>query len=147
MSNGAFTKEAEKRRRKGTKEERGWHQPPRDFVEWWDPARKDKTSGADIGGHEDAERTWAVKDRGTWKLKVYGIQAEDAWNTVTYRQEYEAWVAAGRRKRSKDFVSITTMPAEEQLRRWRKVIASMRGRSKQPTKEETDNEHVEPINF
>lgn len=73
--------------------------PPAEFCEWWNPSRRDKESGADIGGHPEAERVWARKDPGRWVHRTYGSNARVAWNGEQYRNEYFRWIMAGRPER------------------------------------------------
>lgn len=81
--------------------------PPDDFCYWWNPTGVSEPSGASVGGHEDAERIWARKDtEGKWRRKRYGMTCIVAWLHKPYRDQWKAWVEAGRPE-SKSFVSIS----------------------------------------
>lgn len=79
--------------------------PPVAFCEWWNPTGRDEISGADIGGHPDAERVWARKEPGRWHRRTYGTNANLAWLCEPYYQEYTRWVEAGKPK-AEPFVSL-----------------------------------------
>ena len=79
---------------------------PEEFCEWWYPSAQDEESGASIGGHPDAARMWARKDPGRWTRRAYGTKADTAWACQPYRDEYNAWIAAGRPERAEPFISI-----------------------------------------
>jgi hypothetical protein len=98
--------------------------PSDDFCEWWNASGIDKESGAAVGGHPDASRTWARKDAGRWTRRTYGISAVHAWAADCYRQEYLIWVATGRPERPEPFVSLA-LPVAEQSKRWREVNAKL----------------------
>lgn len=83
-----------------------------EFVAWWEPIGKDHESGADAGGHPEAERVWARKDPGRWVHRTYGIPARIAWNTSVSREQYLAWVEVGRPE-GEPFVGIAA-PIEKQ---------------------------------
>jgi hypothetical protein len=80
--------------------------PPDDFCEWWNPSGTDALSGASVGGHPDAIRTWArPESHGRFARRHYGISAVLAWTAAPYRQEYHEWVRNGRPERN-PFVSM-----------------------------------------
>jgi hypothetical protein len=109
--------------KKQPKERPPSQQPPDDFCEWWNPTRRDEPSGADVGGHPDAERVWARKDPGRWVRRTYGINAVLAWQAEPYRQEYLRWVDADRPERE-PFVSIAA-PLEKQRAFYRGLKATI----------------------
>lgn len=80
------------------------HRPSDAFCEWWNPTGVDEPSGASVGGHPDAARMWARKDPGRWVRRAYGITARQAWSTERFRDQFDAWIEAGKPKRR--FVSI-----------------------------------------
>jgi len=88
------------------------HLPPDDFCEWWYPAKVDPISGASVGGHPDADRTWARKEPGRWNRRSYGINALTAWSCVIYREEFHAWIAAGRPQKE-PFLSLVASPEKQ----------------------------------
>ena len=94
--------------------------PPDDFCNWWYPSRRDHESGADIGGHPEAERVWARKDPGRWVRRTYGTTARIAWNTARIRGQYERWVELGRPKR-KEFISLAATRAR-QFQFWKDLM-------------------------
>ena len=96
--------------------------PPTDFLTWWNPTGTDEESGAHKGGHPDAQRLWARKDPGRWTRRTYGVNANHAWLAAPYRNEYLAWVQAGKPARAEEFVSLA-LPTEEQRARWAHVAA------------------------
>jgi hypothetical protein len=99
---------------------KGWHPHPSPaFVGWWQPDSRDPVSGADVGGHREARRRWARKDPGKYVHQWYGLTAESAYNTSKYREEFDAWVAAGSPERE-PFVSIAA-PLSRQKRFWREL--------------------------
>jgi hypothetical protein len=98
--------------------------PPDDFCEWWNPSGIQQPSGASVGGHHDAERTWARKDEHGWTRRVYGINAAQAWLAMPYRAEYNAWVASGRPERNEDFVSLA-LPMPKQIAHWKQISATL----------------------
>jgi hypothetical protein len=98
---------------------------PEDFCNWWNPSGRDELSGADIGGHPDAERVWARKDAGRFTRRTYGINAPTAWLSARYRAEYTAWVNAGRPKRDEPFVSLAS-PITEQVEFWQGVKSKLK---------------------
>jgi hypothetical protein len=89
--------------------------PPQAFYDWWQPHGVDKKSGASVGGHSEAYRTWAKRDTDQygdfWRRERFGMRAETAWNTYQFRSEFLAWVKAGKPERE-DFISIPA-PAEK----------------------------------
>ncbi len=90
------------------REEKTWSKlqaAPDDFCEWWNPTHRDRDSGADVGGHPDAERVWARKDPGRWVRRTYGVNARIAWNTQRYHDEYLSWVQFDRPHRG-EFISL-----------------------------------------
>jgi len=96
---------------------KGWDpHPPEQFVAWWNPTGTQDESGASVGGHPDAFRVYARKEPGRWFRATYGLEAEIAWNTAIYREEYDAWVAAGKPAPEEPYVSIA-LSREEQVKR------------------------------
>ncbi len=91
-------------------------EPSEEFIFWWTPSGRDP-SGADTGGHPDAERVWARKDPGRWTHRTYGISARIAWNAQPYRSEFLRWIESGRPDRE-NFVSLAA-PLETQKQFWR----------------------------
>jgi hypothetical protein len=79
---------------------------PDGFCEWWYPTKVDPISGASVGGHQDAERTWARKDVGRWTRRTFGINAATAYQAQPYRDEYNAWLAAGSPTQDHPFISV-----------------------------------------
>jgi hypothetical protein len=102
--------------------------PPAAFCDWWNPTGREQPSGADIGGHPDAERVWARKDPGCWNRRTYGINANLAWLCDNYRQEYFRWREAGRPK-MEPFVSLA-LTTQEQAKRWKEIGGILRGAAK-----------------
>ena len=98
---------------------------PDAFCDWWNPSRVEEPSGAAVGGHPDAKRVWARKDAGKWTRRTYGTTAAQAWLADCYRQEYEAWVAAGRPKQPEPFVSLAAT-VERQKEFWHGVATDLR---------------------
>lgn len=98
--------------------------PPAAFCDWWNPTGRDVISGADIGGHPDAERVWARKDPGRWSRRTYGVNANLAWLCEPYYQEYTRWVEAGRPKMP-PFVSLAAT-VERQKQFWHEVSVELR---------------------
>ncbi len=98
--------------------------PPQEFCEWWHPHRRDQQSGADIGGHPDAERVWARKDTGRYVHRNYGTSARAAWNAQRYRNEFLAWVQIGRPQRE-DFISLAAH-LDQQLQLLRNLKAILK---------------------
>jgi hypothetical protein len=90
--------------------------PPADFISWWEPAGKDRDSGADVGGHPEAERIWARKDPGRWFHDTYGTNTRIAWNTTIFREEYLAWIEIGRPTKE-SFIGIAA-PIAKQKEFW-----------------------------
>ena len=117
------------KKKKQREEEAPAEGPPDDFCEWWNPSGIQQPSGASVGGHPDAERTWARKDPHGWTRRVYGISAHYAWLAQPFRNEYNAWVAAGRPERTHDFVSLA-LPVAEQTERWKKIKAMLKNAGK-----------------
>lgn len=109
-------------------------------MDWWNPTGREEPSGADIGGHPDAERVWARKDPGRWKRRTYGINAIIAWSCEYYRNEYLRWVDAERPKRE-PFVSIA-LPLDEQKKRW-DALGLMPKEDRQPLPRATETEDDE----
>lgn len=95
--------------------------PTEDFLTWWNPTGADELSGASIGGHPDSSRVWARKDPGRWTRRTYGVAGTHAWLAQHYRDEYHAWINAGRPERE-PFVSLA-LPLEEQHKRLAHVKA------------------------
>jgi hypothetical protein len=105
---------------------KGWDpHPPEDFMKWWVPFGKDEESGASIGGHPDAFRVFARKDPGKWVRQSFGIEPDIAWNIACYREQYNAWRAAGSPQPDEEYVSIA-LSREEQQKRFA-VIAAVVG--------------------
>jgi hypothetical protein len=109
--------------------------PPHDFCEWWSPSRRDHESGADIGGHPDAERVWARKDPGRWVHRTYGTNARIAWNAQRYRNEFLAWVDLGKPERE-EFISLAA-PVERQKQFWKELKTTISSIGKPMPKPET----------
>jgi hypothetical protein len=105
---------------------KGWDpHPPEDFEKWWNPRDTEDESGASVGGHPDAFRLFARKDPGRWVRQSFGTTADIAWNIALYREEYDAWVAAGKPQPDEEYVSIA-LSREEQQKRFA-VIAAVVG--------------------
>jgi hypothetical protein len=92
--------------------------PPDAFCEWWYPSGEDTVSGASVGGHPDAERTWARKDDHGWTRRHYGTHAAQAWLAANYREEYDIWKSLGCPEPDEPFVSIAA-PIDQQKEFWR----------------------------
>ncbi len=101
----------------GERESSRLEDPPEDFCRWWHPHGRDNQSGADIGGHPDAERVWARKDTGRWVHRTYGTTARIAWNSQNFRSAYDEWVQLGRPERE-DFISLAAT-LERQKQFWK----------------------------
>jgi hypothetical protein len=86
-----------------------WHPHPRkSFVQWWEPWGFDKTTGASIGGHEEAYRRWARPEPdGSYAHGWYGITTVNAWNAKEYFEQYKEWLNLGAPNRAKDFISLS----------------------------------------
>jgi hypothetical protein len=95
-------------------------EPPHNFLEWWYPTRRDPESGADIGGHEEAERVWAKKTQWGWLRRTYGTTARIAWNSQHHRSTYETWVSIGRPEKE-PFISLCASN-ERQLQYYRDLM-------------------------
>jgi hypothetical protein len=93
---------------------------PDPFCEWWYPTKVDPISGASVGGHTDAERTWARKDIGRWTRRTFGINAATAYQAKNYRDEYNAWLDLGQPEPDQPFVSIC-VPLPELKAYWREL--------------------------
>jgi hypothetical protein len=93
--------------------------PTDEFCDWWNPSGVEEPSGASMGGHPDAERTWARKDPGRWTRRTYGINANLAWLSDVYRREYQRWLDAGKPEREK-FVSLA-LTLKEQHEHWEEI--------------------------
>jgi hypothetical protein len=93
-----------------------WHShPDQSFLAWWNPHSFDPVSGASVGGHPDAARTWARKDPGKWVRRRYGTSAIVAWNTAPYLEEFQSWKQSGSPE-TEDFVSIAaTLERQKQF--------------------------------
>lgn len=106
----------------------GWDpHPPMAFMAWWNPGEKDPDSGAHVGGHLKAARIWARKDPEGWKRRVYGVSAEQAWNTLCFREEFNTWTAMGSPERPEEFISLAAT-TERQKEFWgglKNVIAQI----------------------
>ena len=102
--------------RKKQKEQTESNLPPDDFNDWWYPTGTDELSGASIGGHPDAERTWSRRDGSFWKRRRYGINALAAWQCEIYREEFEHWQNNGSPPRATEFVSnAATLPRQREF--------------------------------
>lgn len=88
--------------------------PSMRFRAWWEPSERDSISGADVGGHPEARRQWSQKHPDGYVHNWYGTGAEAAYNCAPYREEYEAWILAGRPEKPVPFVSICATPQEVQ---------------------------------
>ncbi len=118
--------------------------PPREFCEWWHPHRRDQ-SGADIGGHPDAERIWARKDPGRWVHRKYGTSARAAWNAQRYRDEYLTWVNLGRPDRG-DFISLAA-PIEttkQSLKQLKSILGNIGKKMPKPGPFDRDSTAFQP---
>jgi hypothetical protein len=138
------------------------------FVAWWTPSGTEEGTGAAVGGHPDADRIWArPEDNGRYTRRRFGLTARDAWIVQTYRDEFNAWVAAGSPERVFPYVSYA-LPIKEQQARWGKIADVLRGVGRpippdplsedpsppreQPTtkperQDDNDNTDNEPIRF
>jgi hypothetical protein len=100
--------------------------PPRGasegFRRWWEPTDVDELSGAHIGGHPDALRIWARKDPGRWVRRAYGTPTDAAYLVEYYRQQYDAWVDAGKPK-GEPFVSVAS--TVEQQKEWARGVKGL----------------------
>jgi len=63
-----------------------------EFKKWWEPYTHDPKTGAEVGGHPHARRTWA-NTKG--KRVVYGVPVEEAFNCQCYIDEYRQWLKDG----------------------------------------------------
>lgn len=108
--------------------------PPDEFCEWWSPQRRDRDSGADIGGHPDAERVWARKDPGRWVHRTYGTNARIAWNSQCYRNEWSRWVEFGKPEREE--CMMIAAPIEKQKQFWSGIKTMISQIGKKPPKTE-----------
>ena len=114
------------RTKKTDKDETPSAQAPEDFCDWWYPTSQDEESGASIGGHPDAARMWARKDPGRWTRRMYGTKADTAWMCQCYRDEFSAWVKAGRPERAEQFVALCAS-REEALAFIAEMMAVVKG--------------------
>lgn len=106
--------------RKQEQTEKPKNEIPLDFRQWWEPWGRDPVTGASKGGHPDAHRQWARKDEGRYTLRYYGISTKVAWATQHFRDEYDAWRAAGSPQKVEDFVSLAA-PLERQKEFWKEL--------------------------
>ena len=73
-----------------------------------------------------------------------------AWLAQPFRDEYNAWVKAGRPERTQDFVSLA-LPIPEQVEKWKELrevlsrIAKPVGRARGRDYDRGKAPHVEPI--
>jgi hypothetical protein len=119
--------------------------PPQEFCEWWHPHQRDQQSGADVGGHTDAERVWARKDPGRWVHRKYGTSARSAWNAQRYRDEYLTWVQLGRPERE-DFISLAA-PLEDQqgfLKQVKSILRNIGKKMPEPGPFDHDSKAFQP---
>lgn len=86
--------------------------PSEGFRRWWEPEGTDEPSGACIGGHPDAHRIWARKEPGRWARTRSGTTTAIAWLSEYYRNQYDAWVDAGKPK-TEPFISICASPERQ----------------------------------
>ncbi len=108
-------------------ERKRWHShPSQAFIAWWEPDGVDvDPSGADIGGHHEARRTWARKDETGWTRQIFGLSTPDAWNTAHYVEEFNAWEAAGSPDPITPFVSVS-VSRDRQARFWKDIRQTIR---------------------
>ena len=107
-------------------------EPSEEFCDWWNPSRRDHESGADIGGHPDAERVWARKDPGRWVHRTYGTNARIAWNAQCYRSEYLRWIEIGRPEREDCMMISETVERQKEF--WKGLKTLMAEIGKKPPK-------------
>jgi hypothetical protein len=98
--------------------------PPPEFCDWWNPRGTEEPSGAEIGGHPDAERIWSRKDPGRFTRRRYGINASTAWLCQVYRNEFNAWLDAGKPKKE-PFVSVAA-PLFRQSQMWKEIYGNLK---------------------
>ena len=100
--------------------------PTDEFCEWWYPHATDEPSGAGVGGHPDAARVWARHDPGRWLRRTYGISAQKAWLCQCYRDQFNAWIKAGRPERE-PYVSIALPLDDERHELVKEMMSIVRG--------------------
>lgn len=115
---------------KRTHEASSLDEPPENFCEWWNPYKRDTESGADVGGHPDAERVWARKDPGRWVHRTYGTNARIAWNTQRYRSEWSRWREIGSPERDDCMMIAATYEVQKQF--WSDIKGAVNQIGKNP---------------
>ena len=68
-----------------------WTEPTQEFREWFEPKYFDPVLG-DIGGHDEARRSWPHKDNAPGQkceFRTLGCSTTAAWNTDRIRKEFD----------------------------------------------------------